>query len=141
MAQTVVSDMVEQQKAAAAFVQSTLTSGAEPVLKAQAELLTTVQSTFASWLRRRHEAVVDTQHLVARLHTNRDPGEFVSVQHEWVAGAVKRLAADAAAYQEATQHLVDLARGWFPHVAETAAEIASATRAAGKPLRQVGKAE
>ena len=119
-------------------------TGADPVLKAQADLLASVETTFSGWLGRRREALQDTQSLVARLRTSSDPVEFVSAQQEWVSGAFRRLAADAAAYQTAAQEIVDRARTWFPNGTEAADAVATAaseaSKAASKPLRVANRA-
>ena len=100
-------DFAGQQKAAAAFMGSFFGSGADPLLKAQADLLVSFQSTMTDWLHRRHEAVVDTQRLMARLRTASDPAELWQVQQEWASGVFQRLAADAAACQSATMQSLD----------------------------------
>ena len=134
----------DQQKTSAALFGSVFNSGAEPVLQAQADLLASVETTLSGWLRRRHEAVRETQALVARLRGSSDPADFATAQQEWVSGAVRRLAADATAFQTAAQEIAERARGWFPNGAEIAASAASAateaTKAAGKTLRVANKA-
>jgi len=119
-------DIAEQQKNTAAFIGSVLNSSADPLLKAQADLLESVESTVTDWLHRRHEAVVDTQKLVARLRTINDPAEMLKAQQDWVTGAFRRLAADAAAAQSATLELVERSRGWIQQEVETAAESVAA---------------
>ena len=57
---TASSNTGEQQKHTAAFFGAVLNSGAEPVLRAQADLLASVETSVTAWLRRRHEAVADT---------------------------------------------------------------------------------
>jgi hypothetical protein len=137
-----VPDIAEQQKVATALLGSAMSTSAEPMLKAQADLLASAESTMTDWLHRRREAVADTQRLVSRLHGSTDPAEFLKVQQEWMAGVFNRLAADATAYQSATQRLMDHARSWFSQSAEsTASQVATATRAAAKPLQMAAKAE
>lgn len=136
----------EQLKTTAAFFSSVLNSGADPVLKAQADMLASVEATMTAWLRRRHEAVQETQNLVARLRTTSDPAEFMTAQQEWMSGAFRRMAADAAACQTAAQEIVDRARTWFPNGVESTESAVSAMpadeagRAAGKPYRVASKA-
>ncbi len=136
---TAPSDAAAQQRTAAAFIGSVLNSGADPLLKAQADILVSVELTFTDWLHRRHEAVQDTQNLVARLRSNSDPAELLKAQQEWLSGAFRRLSADAAAYQSATQQLLERSRSWFPLGTEFAESVVSqateATRAVTKPLR------
>jgi hypothetical protein len=135
-------DIAEQQKIATALLVPVLTAGAEPLLKAQADLLASIEATMTNWLHRRHEAVADTQRLVARLHGNTDPAEFLKVQQEWASGMFTRLADDTAAYQSAVLQLVNCARDWFPQGADNAtSQAAAATRATGKLHRMAAKAE
>jgi hypothetical protein len=108
----------------------------------QADLLASIELTMTAWLDRRHEAVLDTQRLVARLSGNTDPAEFLKVQQEWASGMFTRLADDTAAYQSAVLQLVNCARNWFPSGAESAAsQVAAATRAARKPPRIAAETE
>jgi len=142
---TTSSDAAGQQRTAAVFFGSVLNSGADPLLKAQADLLESVETTVTGWLRRRHEAVLTTQELVARLRTTSDPSEIVTIQQEWVTGAFRRLTDDVTACQTAAQQLVDRARTWFPAVAEIgqngASQAAEGSRPAGKSLRVANPAE
>jgi len=77
---TINPDIAEQQKTASAFFGSVLNSGADPVLKAQADILISVENTVTGWLRHRQEAVVEAQNLIARLSTGGDPSELLKVQ-------------------------------------------------------------
>ncbi len=146
---TTTADAAAQQKSASALFASVLNSGADPLLKAQADLLVSAETTVTDWLRRRQEAVAETQNLVSRLRTSSDPAELLKAQQEWVSGAFRRLSADAAAYQSATQHIVDRARTWFPLVAgnegngasEPASESAETTRTSGRSLRVANRGE
>jgi hypothetical protein len=148
-------DIAERTQNAAAFFGSVFTPGVGPVLKAQADLLEGAETTIADWLRRCHDAVVDTQELVAHLRTSKDPFDALKLQQEWASRALLRLAADTAAYQATTQRLADRAKSWFPQTTavtegvaaatdvgleSAASHAASVTRAAGKPLREAGKA-
>lgn len=141
---TAASDVAAQQKTAAAFIGSILNSGADPLLKAQADILVTVETTMTDWLHRRQEGLAETQTLVARLRTSSDPADFLKAQQEWISGAIRRLSADAAAYQSATQQFVDRARSWFPNGIDGTTNVAAASdtaRPAGKPLRVANKPE
>jgi hypothetical protein len=137
-------DLAEQQKTAAAFIGSVLNSGADPVLKAQADLLVSVESTLTDWLHRRHEAVVETQQLVARVRASSDPTELFKAQQDWVSGAFRRLAADATAAQTAALQLVERSRTWIQQGVEAAESVAphaaEAAHAAAKPVRATAKA-
>ncbi len=134
----------EQQKNTAAIFGTLLNVGPDPVLKAQADLLLSVETTMTGWLRRRHEAVTETQNLVARLRSSSDPADFMTAQQEWVSGEFRRMAADAAACQTAAQEFVERARTWFPNGAQCMQSVASAagdgSHAASKPLRMAPKA-
>jgi transposase-like protein len=138
-------DIAEQQKTAAAFVGTVFNTGAEPLLKAQAEILESVESSVTGWLHRRHEGVADTKLLVERLRASSDPAEILKAQQEWVTGAFRRLAADAAAAQAATLHLVERSQGWIKQGSEAAESVAphaaEAARAAMKPVRMSRAAE
>ncbi len=142
---TTTADAAAQHKNASAFFASVINSGADPLLKAQADLLVSVETTMTDWLRRRQEAVAETQQLVSRLRTSSDPIDLLKAQQEWVSGAFRRMTADAAACQSATNQLVDRARTWFPQGAEilgnVATDAAEATRSAGRSLRVANRGE
>lgn len=139
-------ETVDQQESAYAVFGAILNTP-DPLLKAQADLIESAETTLSAWLRRRHEAVVEAQNLVARLRSTNDPAEFVSLQQEWVSGAMRRFTADATACQSVAQQLVDRSRSWFPTFAEgkytngnVAANGAEPPRAPSKPLRVAAKA-
>lgn len=137
-------NIAEHQKAASAFLGSVLNSGADPVLKAQADLLESVEATVTDWLHRRHEAVVDTQRLVASVRASSDPADILKAQQDWVSGAFRRLAADAAAAQAAALQLVDRSRTWMQQGAEAvesiAPQAAEAAQATARNMRVAAKA-
>jgi hypothetical protein len=123
-----------------------------PVLKAQADLLVEAETGVTDWLRRYHEAVVDTQQLVSHLRTSKDPFDALKVQQEWMSRAFLRMAADTTAYQAATRQLTERAKTWFPQskaftdsvaaaasADSVASQAAAVTRAAAKPLREANK--
>lgn len=92
-------DFNDTQKIAANLIASTLcTGGTEAFLDAQADLLKGVETAMGEWLRRRQEAIAETQRLVARLRESRDVGEIWKAQQEWASGALQRFAADVSAY-------------------------------------------
>ena len=133
---TALPHIAELQQAAMAFCSSMLNSGAAPLLKAQAGLLAGMEATMTDWLRRRHEAVAETQRLVTSLNASGDPADVLKAQQEWMAGALRRLTTDAAAYQSATLQWMSRTLTWFPESAESvASQAAAATRTAGRPLR------
>jgi len=105
-----------------------------------------------NWLQRRHEAVLDMQQLIAGMHIGTNTADALKAQQEWVSRSFRRLAADADAYQSATQRLLDRVPSWFPQGGsmwflrgprspESSATQAAATRAAGRPLRMANKSE
>jgi len=126
--------------------------GVGTLLTAQADLLADAESTVSDWLHRRHDAVVDMQQLIARMHIGSDLVDTFKAQREWVSRSLQRLAADAEACQSVTQHFLDRAPAWFPNggwtwlpwgtgSTETSATQAAATRAAGRPLRMANKSD
>ena len=88
--------------------------GVGPLLNVQADILAGAEATIGDWLRRRHEAIADTQQLIARIHAGGEPGEAVRAQREWVSRSFRRLAADADACHTAARRLMDRAPSWFP---------------------------
>jgi hypothetical protein len=125
--------MAEQRKSTAAFFSNVLAPDVEPLLKAQADLLAGTEATVADWLRRRYDAAMDTQQLVAHLCTVRSPFEALKTQQEWVSRAFLRLAADTAAYQSAAEQLVDRARTWLPQSAKSVETLASGVTEGSAP--------
>jgi hypothetical protein len=107
---------------ASASLESRQQSGADPVLKAQADLLETVASAMTDWMQRRQEAVVEAQRLIARLQTVASPAEMLKTQQEWMAGALQRMNADAIAYQASAMQLLEKSRHWVGHNVETEAD-------------------
>ena len=53
------------------------------------------------WLHRRHEAVLDAKRLIARVRESQDVNELLRAQQDWMAGAFRRMAADAGGFQSA----------------------------------------
>jgi hypothetical protein len=147
-----IPDMTERTKTAAALFGALFNPGIGPVLKAQADLLVEAETGVTDWLRRCHEAVVDTQQLVSHLRTSKDPFDALKVQQEWMSRAFLRMAADTTAYQAATRQLTERAKTWFPQskaftdsvaaaasADSMASQAAAVTRAAAKPLREANK--
>lgn len=141
-----VQTLADQQKPAEAIPAVGLDWSVRPLLNAQADLLAGAEATVTDWLHRRHEAVVDTQQLIARMQTGGDPAAALRAQQEWMSRSFRRLAADADACHSATQQLMERAHSWFPRggwmwfgngsaSGEAAASQAAATRAAGRSLR------
>jgi hypothetical protein len=139
-------NMSEKQKTAEAIPAAALEWSVGPLLNAQADLLAGAEATVTDWLHRRHEAIVDTQQLIARMQTRVDPAAAFKAQQEWVSRSFRRLVADADACHSVTQQLMERAPSWFPRggwmwfgngsaSAETSAAQAAATRAAGRSLR------
>jgi hypothetical protein len=126
--------------------------GVGPLLNAQADMLAGAEAAVGDWLRRRHEAVADTQQLIARMSAHPDPMDALKAQREWMSRSFRRLAADADACHSAAQYLLDGSQSWFPNggwiwpprgvaATETPASQAAATRAAARPLRMANKAD
>jgi hypothetical protein len=148
-----VQNLAEKQKTAEAIPAAALDWSVGPLLSAQADVLAGAEATVTDWLHRRHEAIVDTQQLIARMQTGGDPTAALKAQQEWMSRSFQRLVADAHAYHSATQQLIERAPSWFPRGRwswftngsageDTAASHAAATRAAGRPLRMANnKAE
>jgi hypothetical protein len=109
----------EQQNAATAFIGNVLNSGADPMLKAHADVLETVGTAMTDWLQRRQEAVVDAQRLIAQLQAVSGPGDMLKTQQEWMGGAFQRMNADAIAYQASAMQLVEKSRHWVGQSVET----------------------
>jgi hypothetical protein len=113
-------DVAQQLKANTAIFNNLFNSGVGPLLKAQADLLSGIATTFPDWLRRRQDAVDNTRQFVERLLTTSNPLETVKTQQEWLAQSFLRLAADTAAYLSITEQTVDRARSWvLPGVENT----------------------
>jgi hypothetical protein len=135
----------EQQNAATAFIGTVLNSGADPMLKAQADLLDSVGTAMTDWLQRRQEAVVDAQRLIAQLQAVSSPAEMLKAQQEWMAGAFQRMNADAIAYQASAAQLVEKSRHWVGRTVETtngtSQPNANARAASPKPVAVAPKAQ
>lgn len=137
---------VERPKPVEATPAAALEWSVGPLLNAQADLLAGAEATVTNWLHRRHEAIVDTQQLIANMQTGGNPAATFKAQQEWISRSFRRLIADADACHSATQDLMKRAPSWFPNggwmwfgngfaSAETSASQAGATRAAVRPLR------
>jgi hypothetical protein len=107
-------DLAQQLKANTAFFNNLFNPDVGLLLKAQADLLSGIETTFPDWLRRRHDAVQDTQQFVERLRTSSNPLETLKTQQEWMAHSFLRLAADTAAYLSITEKMMDRARTRVP---------------------------
>jgi len=102
----------EQQDTATPLIGTMVNSGADAMRKAQADLLDSVGTAMTDWLQRRQEAVVDAQRLIAQLQAVSGPAEMLKAQQEWMAGAFRRMNADAIAYQASAMQLVEKSRNW-----------------------------
>lgn len=109
-----VENLDEVRKQADAVADSVLDWGVGPLLSAQADVLAGAEATLGDWLRRRHEAIADTQQLIAHMHPGREPGDAVRAQREWMSRSFQRLAADADACHTVARRLMDRAPSWFP---------------------------
>jgi hypothetical protein len=137
--------LAEQQTMVTTFIGTVLNSGAEPLLKAQADLLDTAGTAVTDWLQRRQEAVMEAQRLVACLQAVRSPAEMLKAQQEWMTGAFQRLNADAAAYQASAVQLVEKSRHWVGKSVETGVDApprhANARPTGPKPVPVATKAQ
>lgn len=116
---TAIPGFAEQQNAATAFIGTLLNSGADPMLKAHADVLESVGTAMTGWLQRRQEAVADAQRLIAQLQAVSGPGEMLKAQQEWMGGAFQRMNADAIAYQASAMQLAEKSRHWVGQSVET----------------------
>jgi hypothetical protein len=114
MAELSASDFAQQLKANTAFFNNLFNPDVGPLLKAQADLLSGIATTFPDWLRRRQDAVEDTRQFAERLRTSGNPLETLKTQQEWMAHSFLRLAADTAACLSITEQVLDRARTWVP---------------------------
>jgi hypothetical protein len=87
-----------------------LNAGTETLLSIQADFLVGLESAMTEWLHRRHEAVLDAKRLVARLRETQDINDILRAQQEWMSGAFRRLAADAAGLQSALAFATKIGR-------------------------------
>lgn len=141
-----VQNLAEPPKPAEGIRAAALDWSVGPLLNAQADLLAGAEATVTNWLHRRHEAIVDTQQLMARMQTEGDPANAFKAQQEWMTRSFRRIAADADACYSATQQLMERAPSWFPRVGwlwfgngsmadEIGATQAAAARSVSRPLR------
>lgn len=109
-----VQNLADKQKQAEAIPAAALEWSVGPLLSAQADLLAGAEAAVTDWLHRRHEAILDTRQLIARMQTGVDAAEAFKAQQEWVSRSFRRLAADADACHSATQQLMERVPSWFP---------------------------
>src|ERR1700722_10282320 len=132
---SVASDLAQQLKANTAFFNNLFNPDVGPLLKAQADLLSGIATTFPDWLRRRQDAVDDTQQFVERLRTSNNALETVKTQQEWMAHSFLRLAADTAAYLSITEQTVDRARDGVLPGMENTQDVGQGERAASAGVK------
>jgi hypothetical protein len=136
---SVASDLAQQFKTNTAFFNNLFNPDVRPLLKAQADLLSGIATTFPDWLRRRQDAVEDTRQFAERLRTSSNPLETLKTQQEWMAHSFLRLAADTAAYLSITEQILDRARTWLPtgsgNTAATGAESGQSERVASAGVK------
>jgi len=144
--------MPEWLKSADAIPRAALDWGVGSLLNAQADMVAEAEATVTDWLHRRHEAILDTQQLIASMHTGTDPAVAAKAHQEWMSRSFRRLVADADACHSTAQQLAARVPSWFPRGGwmwfpwgaespEGTASQAAATRAAGRPLRVANKSE
>jgi len=128
-------DIGNMNEVATAFAQPMINMVIAPLLKAETDLLGDLEKVGAEWLVRRWEAVADAQRLAENIAANSEPGSILDAQREWLAGTLRRLTAEIAAWQSFTMQAT---RAWLPLAERSAESIAAATRAAGRPLHEAG---
>ncbi len=79
-----VQNLAEKQKTAEAIPAAALDWSVGPLLSAQADVLAGAEATVTDWLHRRHEAIVDTQQLIARMQTDCCPQSTAGVDVAFV---------------------------------------------------------
>jgi hypothetical protein len=141
-----IPNATEKQKQPDAVAVAALDWGISTLLNAQADMLASTGAVVTDWLHRRHDAVLETKQLIARVHVGAEPADAFKTQREFVSHFFQRMAAEVDAYQATAQQLMERTPHWFPPggwfwfprivgSAETASSQAAATRAAGRPLR------
>ena len=99
------------------------------------------------WLHRRHEAVLDAKRLIGRVRESQDVNELLRAQQDWMAGAFRRMAADAAGFQSALLFANRIGREAeeksrsAAEAGGTAASAISQRMQAGKPGRAPASSE
>ncbi len=94
--------LTEQQKALVALLASAMpTAGYEALLEYYADLLVGLDAGVSEWINRRREAALAARTLLARVREARDLNSLIHAQQDWMLGAFRRCAADAAAMQSA----------------------------------------
>jgi hypothetical protein len=132
--------LAEQQNAAATLLSSTLlNTGTETLLGLQADFLVGMESAMTEWLHRRHEAVLDTKRLIARIRESQDVNELLRAHQEWMAGSFRRMAADASSFQSALMFANRIGRE-AEEKSRIVAEAGASTAASASPKLQPANA-
>jgi len=112
-----------------------LTWPLEQWLQFQAELLKIADPGLTDWLNRRRDGTTAMLQTLERLAGCRDLGEAMSIQSDWIGGAMKRLGLDAQAVIEQALAVAQCATGATREAAQTTTELA--TRGAEWVIRKV----
>lgn len=107
----------------------------EHLLQLQAELLKAAEPGINSWLNRRREGTTAVLQACEKLAACRDFGDALSIQSEWVDGAMKRLDLDVQALAEHALAVSQCTLGATRQAAQTTTELA--TRGAEWAIRGV----
>src|SRR5690242_8902875 len=95
-------NFLEQQNALSSLWASPwLNSGAEALLDAQADVLTSLRASIGEWIDRRHAAIHDTKRLISRLQQGHELDNVLHAYQEWAERALERMATDLAAFYSA----------------------------------------
>src|SRR5260221_1359345 len=98
----------EDSRASAAYgnaITSAMLREAAVWADAQRELLSGAEAIWSDWLKRRSEAVEATSRSMQRIWECRSLAEVAQAQHDWLAGAADRVAADLTSVASGTANL------------------------------------
>jgi hypothetical protein len=94
--------LTESQRALVAVLASSMpTVGYEALLGYYADLLVGLDAGISEWMNRRREAALAAQTLLVQMRESRDFNGLLHAQQDWMLGAFRRFAADAAVSQSA----------------------------------------
>ena len=97
----------------------------ELLLRVQAELLKAAEPSLNGWLNRRREGATAALRALEKLTECRDLGGALSIQSEWVDGAVKRLDLDVQGITEHILAISQCALGTTQQATQTTSELAA----------------
>ena len=94
-----------------------------------AELLANVDALTHAWLNRRREGVDSMREAIQQMTECRDPAEMLSIQQDWLSGALRRASENVAMLNERIASMTQKATSDFEKAARKVAE----------PLHSVGE--